>query len=472
MIENAAGFRNSVFMTNCSGAAVLPLPQRSERFDLLDSEFPNAAAFNWDGQDDCHLPITAGPGFPCWRMLAEDFQFLSLGHEIQAGDWTPPALQTPYSGEVSSGKRGTFSIGYGQDGARFRFQVLWPDGQDTGGYHWLMPTIVIVGTRQHSVMVRSSARDVLAEINGRLGPEEYDTAIRRWMMNPEFITDEDAVRIGAWQWDEAYHMALAAPRLRPSSKPPSDARVRRFLRLISAGGARATAAARAMCRGEFGLGAIVENKRRHNFDMPSLLAAAACTYGPEALEMARRLLHAAFAVTLPYERIYFLFGWIFSTTSWHSVGLLVLHWNLISLEYVKWREVCKELTTRVTKTWMFPGSKTVTTRAMLFFNAENMGGVASSAMRPARGRGRGGGASSSGRDEGASASVPSGGPRCYYCDQLGHIQRECALFQQERPEEFKQYIHGSLEAGASAAADQRIQRQRAKAALHSGGIAC
>nr|WBU10533.1 RNA-dependent RNA polymerase [Ilyonectria crassa alternavirus 1] len=124
-----------------------------------------------------------------------------------------------------------------------------------------------------------------------------------------------------------------------------------------------------------------KHKRRHYMDVCTLYTITAGVWsdsgqGPIFRRVAKAVLYDAVCAGVGYERMYLTCFWLFTTPYWQSICKFFLAEHLFFTDVTAYRDICKEITARVTACWMFPRTNEQTIASAYFLNAEDLSGFA------------------------------------------------------------------------------------------------
>nr|UXE43348.1 RNA-dependent RNA polymerase [Fusarium avenaceum alternavirus 1] len=233
-------------------------------------------------------------------------------------------------------------------------------------------TIVLPGMKRFN-------RDVVCEelVNWIVEPWSlgcaHSDAYTKFVNNPLGRTEDVWGKLGAYPWEELEKMLAKIECVRA----PVDAEVWRLL----------------CCRLDGGdnYGALSEfdklvdrpqkSKRRHYLDVCTLYTIASKVWedsdqGPLFRRVAKMVIYDAISAGVGYERMYLTCFWLFTTPYWQSICKFFLAEHLFFTTVEEYRDICKEITARVTSCWMFPKTNEQHIASAYFLNAEDLTGFA------------------------------------------------------------------------------------------------
>nr|WPT28599.1 RNA-dependent RNA polymerase [Colletotrichum fioriniae alternavirus 1] len=124
-----------------------------------------------------------------------------------------------------------------------------------------------------------------------------------------------------------------------------------------------------------------KHKKRHYMDVCTLFTIAHRVWrdsdqGPLFAKVGLAVLYEAISAGVGYERMYLTCFWLYTTPYWQSLCKFFLAEHLFFTSVDDFRAICKEITARVTASWMFPKTNEQSIASAYFLNAEDLTGFA------------------------------------------------------------------------------------------------
>lgn len=233
-------------------------------------------------------------------------------------------------------------------------------------------TVVLPGMRRFN-------RDEISEEleNWLVEPWElgcaHSDAYTKFVNHPLGRTEDVWGKLGAYPWEELESMLGKIV----VERAPVDAAVWRAL------------CSRLDCGDNYGALAEFDKlvkrpdkaKRRHYLDVCTLYCIAAKVWedsdqGPIFRRVGKAVIYDAVTAGVGYERMYLTCFWLFTTPYWQSICKFFLAERLFFCGVDEYRDICKEITARVTSCWMFPLTNEQHIASAYFLNAEDLSGFA------------------------------------------------------------------------------------------------
>ncbi|URY16699.1 putative RNA-dependent RNA polymerase [Dactylonectria torresensis alternavirus 1] len=201
----------------------------------------------------------------------------------------------------------------------------------------------------------------------------HSDAYSKFVQHPLGITEDVWGELGAWAWGDFEELVRAAPK----NHLPVD--TSNWLRLCDSlakdDRSSGLVALDALCQRQS------RHKRRHYFDVCTLYALCGETWdtqgqGDVFRRTARAVLYSGLRGGVGHERLYLTCFWLWTTPYWQDLCAFFLQWDLFSYGVDDYRAICKEITARVTASWMFPMSNVQHIASAYFLNAEDLTGFA------------------------------------------------------------------------------------------------
>ncbi|BAV56306.1 RNA-dependent RNA polymerase [Fusarium poae alternavirus 1] len=201
----------------------------------------------------------------------------------------------------------------------------------------------------------------------------HSDAYSKFVNHPLGRTEDVWGKLGAYPWEELENMLA---KIVVSRIPVDDGVWRNLCGLLDAGDNYGALAEfdKLVTRG-------TKHKRRHYFDVCTLYTIASKVWsdsgqGPLFRRVAKLVLFDGITAQVGYERLYLTCFWLFTTPYWQSICKFFLAEHLFFTTVDEYRDICKEITARVSSCWMFPRTNLQHIASAYFLNAEDLTGFA------------------------------------------------------------------------------------------------